>query len=593
MRNFIQRILAGPQFEDEDQTRAARLLNVIFVITLALNVTNIAGLLWIQLDTIGINLNLVFTVVQIGMLWLLWRGYVRSMSFAFCSFIYLLANILAYNTQGLLSPIYVANICTIIAGGLLLGGWAAVFFTVMSVVAGLVFVLTAYGGIHPTQLGMSTAGLAFVDYSVIFVFVGLVSWISDGAVKNALSRARSNERALLEQNQALQHEIHERQQVEVMLRETERALRESEQRFRVALAGAPIRVANLNRDLRYTWVYNSPWFETEEIIGKTDADLLPLESAERVTKLKQQVLDSGIGHREVVEVEVKGEMRYLDITIEPLHDLTGQITGVTTASYNITDQKRAQQEAFQNELLRVEVEKNKRLAQLKDSFVTMVLHEFRTPLTIINSSKELLDIYHDRLTDERRRGHLTKIGVEVQHMVDLLDDILTLSKASAGMLDFHPTSINLKHFCRSIFEEFSALQQQPFTLLFSCADTCDREVMTDSTLLRSTLFNLLSNAVKYSPPGSKIEFEAGCSAHEAQFRVTDQGMGIPLEDQEKLFEPFHRGRNAKDIGGTGLGLAIVKNSLEAHGGTVSVESHEGIGTTFFVRLPLHKLSKTA
>lgn len=574
MLHFIHRLLAGPQFDDEDQTRAARLLNVILMITLALNFTNIAGLLW--LDTISIHLNLVFTVVQLLMLGLLWRGYVRSMSLSFCALMYILANLIASQNQGVLNPLYAANVCVIIASGLLVGSRANIFFTGMSVLAGSVFLLSTPAG------QMSTMGLAFIDYSAVFVFVSLVSWISGNAVTNALNRTRHNEQALCEQNKALQREIHERQQVEATLRETE-------ERFRVALAGAPVRVANLDRNLRYTWVYNSPWFKPEDIIGKTDADILPPESAARVIALKQSVLDSGVGRREEVEIEVRGETRIIDLTIEPLRDAAGQITGITTASLNVTEQKRAQQEKFQNELLRVEVEKSKKLGQMKDSFVTMVLHEFRTPLTIINSSRELLDIYHSRLTDERRRDHLAEIGVQVQHMADMLDDILTLSQASAGMLTFHPVPVNLKNFSQSIFAEFST---QPGLRLL-CGDACDRDIWVDAALLRSALHKLISNAIKYSPPGSEIEFETLCYPHEAVFRVTDQGIGIPVEDQEKLFEPFHRARNAQNIGGTGLGLAIVKNSLNVHGAAVTVESHEGIGTTFMIRLPLRTLSKSA
>lgn len=585
MLNFIQRLLAGPEFDDEDQTRAARLLNVIFILALILNTLNLAGLMRLDLASIDLGINVVLTGVLLAMLMLLWRGYVNSMSLIFCVLVAGLANVLAYTNQGILSPIYVGNVCAIIASGLLLGGWAAVLFTLVSLLTGMIFLLTARYGIHPDTIGLSTAGLAFIDYSVIFIFVCLISWISGTAVKNALLRARRNEQAQIEQNQALQREIHDRQQIETALRATEAALRESEQRFRVALASAPIRVANLDRDLRYTWVYNSQWFESDHLIGKTDSDILTPASAARVMKLKQSVLDTGIGLREEVEVEVQGQIRYIDITIEPLRDASGQIIGITSASFNVTDQKHAQQERFKSALLHVEVEKNKRLAQLKDSFVTMVLHEFRTPLTIINTSQELLDRYHERMTDEHRHNHLTQIGAQVQHMVDMLDDILTLSKASAGMIDFHPAAVNLKQFSQGIVNDFHELYPNN-PLRFTCSRSSDRKALADASLLRAALLKVLSNAVKYSAPGSAIDFEAICHVDEAIFRVTDHGIGIPTEDHARLFEPFHRASNVSDIGGTGLGLAIAKSTLDAHRATIEFVSQEGVGTTFTIRLPL-------
>jgi PAS domain S-box-containing protein len=594
MIDLTRRLLAGPRFTDEEQTRTARLLYITLMVAFTASGLNIV--LELSLTNVIENflvLYVAFELVVLGLLWLVWRGYVRTTAWLICTLLWCIIVGFAFRSQGLLNPIFSASICVIVAAGLLLGGRAALLFMTMSMLVSI-FLLSQPG--YPTSIGNIPVSMAWADYVSIALFITLLAVVWANATRDALKRGRENQQALFEHNLALQREIVERHQVEAALRETERALRESEQRFRVALAAAPIRVANLDRDLRYTWVYNPHWYEAEEMIGKTDADLLAPQSAAIAQRIKQQVLDSGIGQRDEIEIEVKGEVRYIDITVEPVRDLSGQITGLTTASYNITEQKRAQQEAFQNELLRVEVEKSKRLAQLKDSFVTMILHEFRTPLTIIHSSKELLERYRDRLTEERRAEHLSKIGLQINHMVDMLDNILTLSKASAGMLDFHPQSVDIAAFCRSVFDEFTARHAGERQFVFKCADSCNQSAMLDENLLRPALMNLLSNAAKYSPSGSRIQFEALCSPTEVVLKVTDEGMGIPVEDHERLFEPFHRALNARDLGGTGLGLAIVKNNLDTHGGTISFESREGIGTTFIVRLPFHlpdALSKSA
>ena len=109
----------------------------------------------------------------------------------------------------------------------------------------------------------------------------------------------------------------------------------------------------------------------------------------------------------------------------------------------------------------------------------------------------------------------------------------------------------------------------------------------DENLLRHILTNLLLNAIKYSAEGSDVWFDLSCQNEEAIFQIQDRGIGIPLQDQEKLFESFHRGQNVGQIPGTGLGLSIVKKYVDLHGGHISLKSKVGVGTTFTVTLPLH------
>jgi PAS domain S-box-containing protein len=595
MFNLIKRLLSGPQLADEDQTRAARLLNTTLLITLGVlvvSIINTAALTDIADDFLGINT--LFITLSLGLLWAVWHGYVRLSSWVVCWLIWGVIVLVAYLGQGLLSPVFMGSFLVIVTAGFLLGAQVALFFTGLSIATGTFFLIGAVQGRYPEMFGLVTAQIAWADYIGVFIFLGLIVAQWARATRQALQRARSNERVVTEHNQLLQREIAERKQVEYALREAEQALRASEERFRVALASAPIVVFNQDRDLRYTWVYNPKWMTEASLIGKHDRDFMPVESVAPITAIKQSVLDTGAGRREEVAVDRDGMTHYFDFTVEPLRDATGAIIGITAATFDISEQKHAQYEAVQNERLRVEVEKNRKLVQMKQDFITMVSHEFRTPLTIIHSSKDLLQHYHTRMSEAHRDEHLVRIGVQVHKMVEMLDNILLLSSASAGMLEFQPKLLNVRVFCRSVFDEFTSRHAGKFELSFTCADACDTTIAIDERLLRPALLNLLANAAKYSHAGGLIAFSVECDESEALLHVTDYGIGIPPDDHEKLFEPFYRAHNVRDIGGVGLGLAITKNNLSVHGAMITVESREGAGTTFTVHLPLtHDLDKTA
>jgi PAS domain S-box-containing protein len=228
------------------------------------------------------------------------------------------------------------------------------------------------------------------------------------------------------------------------------------------------------------------------------------------------------------------------------------------------------------------------LDHLKDQFVSMVSHEFRSPLTSILSSAEMLQVYNAKWTDAKKREHLARIQDSVHRMTDLLGDILTLGKMDAGKLAFDPKPIELHRFCREVIEESQLVSSHANQLiLIEPTEALNADI--DIILLRHILTNLLSNAIKYSPTGSRVELEVARQAEFVVFRVSDKGLGIPAEDQVHLFESFYRASNTGNIQGTGLGLAIVKRSVERHGGTLEFVSEVNQGTTFTVRLPINQL----
>lgn len=254
--------------------------------------------------------------------------------------------------------------------------------------------------------------------------------------------------------------------------------------------------------------------------------------------------------------------------------------GLSVYLQDITKRKQAEEE------VRKALEREKELSELKSRFISMASHEFRTPLTAIQGSADLLQHYSQKLSDEKKLTHLHRIQDSIQHMVQLLDDILLIGKAEAGKTEFQPATLDLKQYCCNLVEEMQLTASSQHKIAFSILGECTQACM-DEKLLRHILTNLLSNAIKYSPQGGTVHFELACGQKEVTFQIKDQGIGIPPEDLRRLFESFHRAKNVGKITGTGLGLAIVKRSVDLHGGKISVTSEVGVGTAFTVRLPLN------
>ncbi|MBN1286540.1 MAG: PAS domain S-box protein [Anaerolineae bacterium] len=237
------------------------------------------------------------------------------------------------------------------------------------------------------------------------------------------------------------------------------------------------------------------------------------------------------------------------------------------------------------EQLRQTLEKERELGALKSRFVSMVSHEFRTPLATILLSANALERYMDRMQAEVRARHFKKIETAIRYMTRLLENVLFIGRTEAGRMGFAPKPTDVERFCRGVVEEAQMVAGAKHVLRFACQGRC-ADLAVDENLLQHILTNLLSNAVKYSPEGGTVWCDLSCTAERITLRVRDEGIGIPLKDQVHLFETFHRGENVGNISGTGLGLAIVKRAVETHGGIIDFESQAGKGTTFTVVLPV-------
>jgi len=237
--------------------------------------------------------------------------------------------------------------------------------------------------------------------------------------------------------------------------------------------------------------------------------------------------------------------------------------------------------------LTIALEKEKELNELRTRVVTNISHEFRTPLTSILSSVELIQNRLESMPGEHTEKltkHIRIITNSVKNLNELLNDILFIGKSDSNKVDVNPVRINTLQFFQTLLEEFRAGSGRNHQVLYR-SENLAPEIYTDSKLFRQILTNLLSNACKYSPPGTSVVMEIICENNMMGVSITDRGIGIPDEDQPLIFDLFHRAKNTGDFEGTGVGLSIVKRIVDQLQGNISFESRINIGTTFKVLIP--------
>lgn len=231
------------------------------------------------------------------------------------------------------------------------------------------------------------------------------------------------------------------------------------------------------------------------------------------------------------------------------------------------------------------LEKEKQLNELKSRFVSMASHEFRTPLSTVLSSLSLLEKYDIPEYQDRKKKHFQRIKSSIHYLTALLNDFLSVEKLEEGKIQSHPTCFSLYELLSKISEDLENELKTGQTIALSFEANKVKTVSQDAQLLTYILLNLLSNAIKYSPENSSIFLTASYNEQDIAIHVRDQGIGIPINEQEHLFQRFFRAHNATNIPGTGLGLSIVKKYVELMEGKLSFVSKEFEGSTFTVVLP--------
>jgi PAS domain S-box-containing protein len=383
--------------------------------------------------------------------------------------------------------------------------------------------------------------------------------------------------------QALLNDITERKKAELELRTSEARVRESEARFSAAFHASPILTMIFrSSDAKFVLVndafLNWTGYGRDEVLGRTGSDLRLWEDpADRERYWKDVRLSGSIRGRECRVRNRAGRISTMlisGVTIE----LNG-MDHLLVMGVDISERKRAEVE-----LLRT-LERETELNQLKSNFVSMVSHEFRTPLGIIQSSAELLREFYQKMPEGERDQQLDSITRNTRRMATLMEEMLVLSRLDAGKVEFQPCASDLGRFCRRLVDEVLSATNRRCGIELSLASPT-LNARADERLLSHIFTNLLSNAVKYSESGSTVIFTVERDGAGAVCTIRDHGIGISVQDQQHLFKAFHRGSNVGTRPGTGLGLLLVKRCVELHHGTVQLVSQVGEGTTVTVRLPV-------
>ncbi|MGF1482099.1 MAG: PAS domain S-box protein [Cyanophyceae cyanobacterium] len=363
-------------------------------------------------------------------------------------------------------------------------------------------------------------------------------------------------------------------------KEAETALRKSEELYRTLASNFPNGAVFLfDSRMRYTLA-----------AGTGLADLGWQESLEG--GLVEEALPVGLYRAQefAYRAALRGEASVFELPYQnktylvhvlPVNNEQGEIFAGMAMMQDISDRKRTA-------AMQLALEREQELNQLQLRFFSMVSHEFRTPLSTILMSTQILEHSNEHWLNPKILRNLRRIQTSVKHTLGLLEDILTINRAKTGKLEFRPQPLNLEQFCNQLIEQL-AFDNGP-AIVFTLE--CQTAIVTiDEKLLHCVLSNLLSNAVKYSPQRSTITLTARCSPISVSFRVQDEGIGIPPEDLAKLFEPFHRGSNVGTVAGSGLGLTVLKQCVDLYGGQVSVDSQVGRGTVLTVTLPVGERDK--
>lgn len=271
-----------------------------------------------------------------------------------------------------------------------------------------------------------------------------------------------------------------------------------------------------------------------------------------------------------------------EITAVPLETKAANSDQILVVERNVTREIKAKSEM--EKALAKEIELN----ELKSRFVSMASHEFRTPLTTINSSAELIEKYIHEEDQGKRLKHTARIQSSVTHLTGLLNDILTLSKLEEGLVNMHLEKFNLKELLDDLQDQMVLFAKGKVEFNLQTDPSCSEYVTTDKKLVRNVLLNLISNAVKYSNEDGIVDIHTDCKGGRMEILIRDYGIGIPLEDQKNLFQRFFRASNVINIEGTGLGLHIVKRMIVVLKGNITFKSTPGEGTEFCINIPYEK-----
>ncbi|MBN1199855.1 MAG: PAS domain-containing sensor histidine kinase [Bacteroidales bacterium] len=319
----------------------------------------------------------------------------------------------------------------------------------------------------------------------------------------------------------------------------------------------------------------------EKFLGKRIEEMMPTNV---VSAYYQAILDlTGLAKSKIFEYTM-----HMPDGSERAYEAMVASTGIgdyLIIVRNITIRKEAELEISRM------LSKQRELIQLKSQFISLVSHEFRTPLAAISSNIQLLSRYQQKWPAEKKAEVLKRIQEVIMKMINLLEEVTLISKDQSGAISLNPEEFKVNEFVEEVIESLQQSSELPVNLELKM-DQTEEYICSDRELLRQILFHLLSNAGKFSPQEKPVRVSISMKNETIEMTIEDHGIGIPENDVEHLFQPFHRGSNSAEFPGTGLGMTIVKRCVDLLKGSIRVNSRENEGTTVEVRIPTSKVKTT-
>jgi len=331
-------------------------------------------------------------------------------------------------------------------------------------------------------------------------------------------------------------------------------------------------------------------YTAAEMIGRPISVIAPFDKHEEQAAFVDRVRrGEGIFRFDTVRVHKDGRLVPVSLTNSPIRNAAGKLLGISSIYRDITEQK-----ALEDRLRRqnVELEEQYRQVQdanrLKSEFLANMSHELRTPLNAIMGFTELMHRGKAGPVSDMQREYLGDVLTSSQHLLQLINDVLDLSKIEAGRMEFEPQPANLGHLVEEVRTIARSLAASKRIALETEIDLTAVEVVIDPGKFKQVLYNFLSNAIKFTPDGGRVTIRIRPQGRDSfRVEVEDNGIGIRSEDIRLLFDEFRQLSSGagKKYAGTGLGLALTKRVVEAQGGTVGVASTPGEGSIFYAVLP--------
>ena len=364
----------------------------------------------------------------------------------------------------------------------------------------------------------------------------------------------------------------------------QQAVRDSEANWRSLVESVPDIISTIDLEYRLQFVNRLPptlELKPEDLVGKSVFDFLPEEHHQRIKEACTKVIETG----ELATYEVQGLISgyWYASCIGPIQQ-DGELVGFVMASANITDRKQAE----------IELQRSKETAEhasrAKSDFLANMSHELRTPLNAIIGFAEILRDELVGTINAEQKECVNDIHISGQHLLEMINDILDLSKIEAGKMVLQLETFSIVEAVEEVNTIITALAvKKHLDLTLNYNRNCPIEA--DRVKFKQIFYNLLSNAVKFTPEGGRVATHLKVTDTELYAEVIDTGIGISEADQAKLFAPFTQIDTSKSrrYGGTGLGLALTHRLIMLHGGEISVKSEEGKGSNFTLRIPLQQL----